>query len=100
LDWAAAGQLVWLARGYWDGDLAGAALAFAATDDRLLNARVAAEARRRGVPVLAVDDVPNCDFIAPALLRRGELVLAISTGRLRSRARWRISSARGRTRQP
>jgi siroheme synthase-like protein len=68
-----------VARGYSDGDLAGAALAFAATDDRSLNARVAAEARRREVPVLAVDDVPNCDFIAPAVARRGELVLAIST---------------------
>jgi len=76
---AAAGRLVWVARGYCDGDLAGAALALAATDDRLLNGRVAAEARRRGVPVLAVDDVPNCDFIAPAVVRRGELVLAIST---------------------
>ena len=76
---AAAGQLVWLARVYCDGDLAGAALAFAATDDRSLNAQVAAEARRHGVPVLAVDDIPHCDFIAPALVRRGELVVAIST---------------------
>src|SRR5207302_10911604 len=48
-------------------------------DDGLLNARVAAEARQRGVPILAVDDIPNCDFIAPALVRRGELVVAIST---------------------
>jgi siroheme synthase-like protein len=76
---AAAGRLVWVARGYCNGDLTGAALAFAATDDRSLNALVAAEARRRGVPVLAVDDIPHCDFIAPALVRRGELVLAIST---------------------
>jgi precorrin-2 dehydrogenase/sirohydrochlorin ferrochelatase len=76
---AAAGRLMLIARGYRDGDLAGAALAFAATDDRSLNARVADEARRRGLPVLAVDDIPNCDFIAPALVRRGELVLAIST---------------------
>jgi precorrin-2 dehydrogenase/sirohydrochlorin ferrochelatase len=76
---AAAGRLTWATRGYRDGDLEGAALAFAATDDRSLNARVAAEARRREVPVLAVDDVPNCDFIAPALVRRGELVVAVST---------------------
>jgi uroporphyrin-III C-methyltransferase/precorrin-2 dehydrogenase/sirohydrochlorin ferrochelatase len=40
---------------------------------------VAAEARRRGVPVLAVDDVPNCDFIAPALVRRGDVTVAVST---------------------
>jgi uroporphyrin-III C-methyltransferase / precorrin-2 dehydrogenase / sirohydrochlorin ferrochelatase len=30
--------------------------------------------------VLAVDDVPNCDFIAPALVRRGDVTIAISTG--------------------
>jgi uroporphyrin-III C-methyltransferase len=29
---------------------------------------------------LAVDDVPNCDFIAPALVRRGDVTVAISTG--------------------
>lgn len=57
----------WLARPYAAGDLAEADLAFGATDDRELNAQVAAEARTRGIPVLAVDDVANCDFIAPRL---------------------------------
>jgi uroporphyrin-III C-methyltransferase/precorrin-2 dehydrogenase/sirohydrochlorin ferrochelatase len=46
---------------------------------RDLNAQVAADARALGIPVLAVDDVPNCDFIAPALVRRGDLTIAIST---------------------
>jgi uroporphyrin-III C-methyltransferase / precorrin-2 dehydrogenase / sirohydrochlorin ferrochelatase len=76
---ADAGQLRWLQRDYAPADLAGAALTFGATDDRDLNARVAAEARQLGIPVLAVDDVPNCDFIAPALVRRGDVTLAIST---------------------
>ncbi|HEV7662953.1 MAG TPA: siroheme synthase CysG [Chloroflexota bacterium] len=76
---AAAGQLVWLARPYAAGDLDDAALAFGATDDRLENAAVAAEARAKYIPVLAVDDVPNCDFIAPALIRRGDVTIAIST---------------------
>src|SRR5919197_4987032 len=66
---AAAGRLEWHARPYQDGDLAGAYVAFAATDDRALNATVARDARQRGVPVLAVDDVPNCDFIAPAIVK-------------------------------
>src|SRR6266536_532913 len=61
-------------------DLDGAEYVFAATDDRALNARVAADARARKIPVLAVDDVPNCDFIAPAIVRRGDVVIAISTG--------------------
>jgi uroporphyrin-III C-methyltransferase / precorrin-2 dehydrogenase / sirohydrochlorin ferrochelatase len=77
---ALAGQLVWLERAYADDDLRDAALAFGATDDRAENARVAADSRELGIPVLAVDDVPNCDFIAPALVRRGDITIAISTG--------------------
>ena len=77
---AEAGQLDWRPRGYAAHDLHDAALAFGATDDRALNAQVAADARRLGVAVLAVDDVPNCDFIAPALVRRGDVTVAISTG--------------------
>ncbi len=76
---AAEGHLVWHARDYAATDLDGAVLAFGATDDRELNARVAADARRLGIPVLAVDDVPNCDFIAPAIVRRGDVTVAIST---------------------
>ncbi len=77
---AEAGQLQWLPREYAANDLQDATLAFGATDDRELNARVATDARRLGVAVLAVDDVPNCDFIAPALVRRGDVTVAISTG--------------------
>lgn len=76
---ADAGALECRRRPYRPGDLEGADLAFASTDDRALNAVVADEARERGVPVLAVDDVPNCDFIAPALVKRGRLAVAIST---------------------
>src|SRR5205807_623527 len=65
---------------YAKDDLEGAALVFGATDDADLNAHVAADARRLRIPVLAVDDVPNCDFIAPALVRRGDVTIAISTG--------------------
>lgn len=76
---ASDGQLTWQRREYAAGDLNGASLAFGASDDRALNAQVAAEARALGIPVLAVDDVPNCDFIAPALVRRGDVTVAIST---------------------
>ncbi len=79
-DQAMAGRLEWQARGYQAADLAGAELVFAATDDCTLNAQVAQAARARNIAVLAVDDVPNCDFIAPAIVRRGDVVIAISTG--------------------
>ena len=76
---ADAGRVTWEERAYVAGDLAGADLAFAATNDRSLNAQVAREARDRAVPVLAVDDIPFCDFIAPAVVKRGHLTVAIST---------------------
>jgi precorrin-2 dehydrogenase/sirohydrochlorin ferrochelatase len=76
---AAAGKLDWQRRSYKEGDIAGADYCFAATNDRDINAAVANEARRRRVPVLAIDDVPNCDFIAPAIVRRGQITVAIST---------------------
>jgi siroheme synthase-like protein len=69
-----------VARGYAPGDLAGFALAFAATDDGAINAAVAAEGRRFGVWVNAADDPAHCDFILPSVLRRGALTVAVSTG--------------------
>lgn len=65
---------------YGPGDLDGIYLAFGASEDRALNARVAADARARGVIVNAVDDIPNCDFFAVSIVRRGDLQIAISTG--------------------
>lgn len=62
------------------GDAAGYALVIAATDDRAVNARIAAEARERGVWVNVVDDPAASNFIVPAVLREGEVVAAISTG--------------------
>jgi precorrin-2 dehydrogenase/sirohydrochlorin ferrochelatase len=41
---------------------------------------IAREARARGVLVNVMDDVKNCDFAAPSIVRRGDLVIAISTG--------------------
>jgi siroheme synthase-like protein len=76
---AEAGRLDWLARTYLTADVVNAALVFAATDDRAVNAQVAIDARQAGALILAVDDVPHCDFIAPALVRRDGLVVAIST---------------------
>lgn len=74
------GRLLWRPRAYRPDDLAGAFVVFAATNDRVTNARVAAEARAARALVLTVDDAPNCDFIAPAIVRRGDVVVAVSTG--------------------
>jgi precorrin-2 dehydrogenase/sirohydrochlorin ferrochelatase len=86
---AADGHLNWLRQRYEPAVLAGAYLVIAATDDRAVNALVAADARRVGALVNAVDDPPNCDFFAVAVVRRGDLQVAISTnGRSPAFARW------------
>jgi siroheme synthase-like protein len=67
-------------RAYRRGDLAGAFLCVAGSADPAVRAAVAAEARAGGVLVNVMDDVPNCDFAAPAVVRRGDLVVAVGTG--------------------
>jgi precorrin-2 dehydrogenase/sirohydrochlorin ferrochelatase len=67
-------------RPYRRGDLAGARLVFAATDDPVLNAAIAADAHAAGIPVNCADDPEHGDFTLPAVLRRGELTVAVSTG--------------------
>ncbi len=76
---AAAGRLVHIAREYSPGDLEGCLLAFVGTDDHSVNAAVAREGKQRGVWVNAVDDPANCDFIMPGIVRRGDIILAVST---------------------
>ena len=67
-------------RPYRPGDLAGAALAFAATDRREVNAAVTREARENGIPVNVADRPAEGDFALPSVLRRGGLQVAVSTG--------------------
>src|SRR2546421_3871870 len=87
-------------RSYRPGDLAGAWLAIAATDDRSVNEAVWAEAERVGVPLNAVDDLEHCSFIAPAIHREGDITVAVSTGgkspALAVRLRQRIARLVGR----
>ncbi len=76
---AAAGGIDLRRRPYRSGDLAGAWLAIAGTDDCAANAQVWAEAEREGVLLNAVDDVDHCSFIAPAIHREGDITVAVST---------------------
>jgi precorrin-2 dehydrogenase / sirohydrochlorin ferrochelatase len=77
---AAAGSLVHLERAYQPGDLTGALIAFAATDDAEVNRAVAAEARECGVLIDVVAAPREGDFTTPALLARGDLLITASTG--------------------
>ena len=66
-------------RPWQQGDTFGHALVIAATDDAALNAAVSDEARGKGIPVNVVDDPELCSFIVPACVRRGDLLIAITT---------------------
>lgn len=74
------GQFEWLQRDYHSGDVDGFDLVMVATDAGAVNKQVSDEARARKIWVNAADDIPNCDFILPSMVRRGSLVLAASTG--------------------
>ena len=73
-------ELTHIPRRYRRGDLAGAFLVIAADSDRAARAAVFAEAEAEKVLCNAVDDVEHCHFAVPSIVRRGELLLAISTG--------------------
>ncbi|MEA2567064.1 MAG: uroporphyrin-III C-methyltransferase / precorrin-2 dehydrogenase / sirohydrochlorin ferrochelatase [Actinomycetota bacterium] len=77
---AARGEVELLHRPYARGDLAGAFLTIAATDDGAVNAEVFAEASEGNVLCNAVDDVAHCHFAAPSIVRRGDLTISVSTG--------------------
>jgi siroheme synthase-like protein len=68
-------------RGYGGpDDLAGAVVCVASAAEPAVRDAIAADARAAGILVNVMDDVPNCDFAAPAIVRRGDLVIAIGTG--------------------
>jgi precorrin-2 dehydrogenase / sirohydrochlorin ferrochelatase len=69
-----------VARKYEHGDLAGYALGFVATDDGATAAAVFSEARAAGIWVNCADVPSCCGFILPAVIRRGQLAVAISSG--------------------
>lgn len=75
-------------RHYQAGDLQGAFIAIAATDDHHTNLEVVKEAKETAALVNVVDDPDNCDFIVPSCISRGDVTIAISTaGRSPSLAR-------------
>ncbi len=74
-----AGKITWEKRPYRQGDLKGAGLVIAATDDSQVNLAASEDAHRAGIPVNVVDDAVKSSFILPAVLRRGDIIVAVST---------------------
>ena len=74
------GRLDWQAREYQPGDLDGVFLGIAATNQREVNQQIYSEAEQKGVLLNVVDDPERCTFIAPSIVERGPVTVAISTG--------------------
>jgi siroheme synthase-like protein len=60
-------------------DLDGVALVFAATDVELVNQKIRQDGDRRNIPVNVVDNPMLCDFIVPSIVKKGPILVAIST---------------------
>jgi len=73
------GQITLLRKGYEPGDLEGAFVVVAATNDAALIEAIWQETQQRGQPVNIVDVPRYCTFILPSILRRGKLTVAVST---------------------
>ena len=72
-------QITYIPRKYQSGDLTGAFMVICATDQADINHQVWQEASANQQLVNVVDDTPRCNFIAPSILRKGDLTIAIST---------------------
>ena len=78
--WQQAGILEWEAREFQSADLASVFLVVAATSRTEVNDLVYREAQKHRSLCNVVDDPERCDFYYPAVVRRGDLQIAISTG--------------------
>jgi precorrin-2 dehydrogenase len=78
--WAQQRKIHWFKRKFHDSDLDGCLLVIVATSSRELQERIHRLARRRGVLCNVVDVPELCDFYHPAVVKRGALQIAISTG--------------------
>ncbi|MDQ6721734.1 MAG: siroheme synthase CysG [Candidatus Dormibacteraeota bacterium] len=75
----AEGPIEALRRSYQPGDLAGARLVIDASEDEAINGQAWEEAEAAGILINVVDRPAQCRFIAPAIVRRDPLLIAIST---------------------
>jgi precorrin-2 dehydrogenase len=75
-----AGAVRWIARDYAAGDMRGRFMASVATMNEAVGRAAAADARELGVLINVADRPALCDFITPAVVKRGEVQIAIATG--------------------
>ena len=75
------GQISWIDRAYAPGDLEGATIAIVAdTSDNDTNLAVSQEADTRNIPLNVADVTELCTWITPSVAKRGDVIIATSTG--------------------
>ena len=72
-------KIVFLGQEFCESYLDGKFLVIVATNDPLFNRSIADKARQKGVLVNVVDQPSDCDFIVPSVVKRGDLIISIST---------------------
>lgn len=70
----------WRQKNFTASDIKNFLVVIAATDDRAVNAEVAALCRKQNILVNTADDTKNCDFILPSIIDRSPVQIAVSTG--------------------
>ena len=101
---AVGGAVMHRVRAFVSGDLTGAAIAIVTENDPGVRDAVFADAAAGNVLLNTVDDLPRCNWIAPSIVRRGHLTIAISTAgkapvlavRLRQQLEKQIGEEHGR----
>lgn len=78
-EWAQSGLVEWEVREFAPSDIDGTFLVVAATNSAQTNAVIHKESLQRNILCNSVDDPENCDFYYGAVVRRGDLQVAIST---------------------
>ncbi len=73
------GRLTFVGKDFSPEALDNKLLVIVSTDDMEFNTHVARLAKQKGIMVNVVDYPSECDFILPSVIRRGDLVIAIST---------------------
>jgi precorrin-2 dehydrogenase / sirohydrochlorin ferrochelatase len=73
------GKIEYIQRTYMAKDLDNIALVFACTDNNAINNKIRKEAAQKNIPVNVVDSPDMCDFIVPSIVKKGDLMIAIST---------------------
>jgi precorrin-2 dehydrogenase/sirohydrochlorin ferrochelatase len=76
---AQSGSITLIKRGYRTTDLEGIFLVIGATDDQTLNQQISHDAEARDILCNIADRPEVCNFILPSIVRRGDLVITIST---------------------